>query len=112
MLDGKGAWFLPLGFPRGEAGRLDGSSEPARLTDEGQRQVGCRMQLDGVANVPASTIQQGNLKLWGIATPHQSRELVPKCQFTRQLPPGGSQGVDSSLYHSIECLLKSGVAGG
>ena len=36
-LDGKGAWFLPLGFPRGEAGRLDGSSEPARLTDEGQR---------------------------------------------------------------------------
>ena len=39
-LDGKGAWFLPLGFPRGEAGRLDGSSEPARLTDEGQRTVG------------------------------------------------------------------------
>ena len=29
--------LLPLGFPRGEAGRLDGSSEPARLTDEGQR---------------------------------------------------------------------------
>ena len=40
ILDGKGAWFLPLGFPRGEAGRLDGSSEPARLTDEGQRTVG------------------------------------------------------------------------
>ena len=29
-----------LGFPRGEAGRLDGSSEPARLTDEGRRTVG------------------------------------------------------------------------
>ena len=28
----------PLGFPRGEAGRLDGSSEPARLTEEGWRQ--------------------------------------------------------------------------
>ena len=28
---------IVLGFPRGEAGRLDGSSEPARLTDEGQR---------------------------------------------------------------------------
>ena len=28
----------PLGFPRGEAGRLDGSSEPARLTEEGRRQ--------------------------------------------------------------------------
>ena len=29
----------PLGFPRGEAGRLDGSSEPASLTEEGWRQV-------------------------------------------------------------------------
>ena len=28
----------PLGFPRGEAGSLDGSSEPARLTEEGWRQ--------------------------------------------------------------------------
>ena len=27
-----------LGFPRGEAGSLDGSSEPARLTEEGWRQ--------------------------------------------------------------------------
>ena len=39
-LNGKSVKFLPLGFPRGEAGRLDGSSEPARLTDEGWRQVG------------------------------------------------------------------------
>ena len=31
----------PLGFPRGEAGRLDGSSEPARLTEEGWRQPKC-----------------------------------------------------------------------
>ena len=38
---------LPLGFPRGEAGRLDGTSEPARLTDEGRRTVGQEMQLDG-----------------------------------------------------------------
>ena len=30
-------WFLPLGFPRGEAARLDGTSEPARLADEGWR---------------------------------------------------------------------------
>ena len=30
--------YTPLGFPRGEAGRLDGSSEPARLTEEGWRQ--------------------------------------------------------------------------
>ena len=37
---------LPLGFPRGEAARLDGTSEPARLTDEGRRQVGSGMQLD------------------------------------------------------------------
>ena len=36
LLNGKSI-SPPLGFPRGEAGRLDGSSEPARLTDEGQR---------------------------------------------------------------------------
>ena len=29
-----------LGFPRGEAARLDGTSEPARLADEGWRQIG------------------------------------------------------------------------
>ena len=33
-------------LPRGEAARLDGTSEPARLADEGWRQVGLGMQLD------------------------------------------------------------------
>ena len=33
--------YHPLGFPRGEAGRLDGSSEPARLTEEGWRLPRC-----------------------------------------------------------------------
>ena len=36
-LNGGSSWLLPLGFPRGEAARLDGTSEPARLADEGWR---------------------------------------------------------------------------
>ena len=35
LLNGKSIKLAPLGFPRGEAGSLDGFSEPARLTDEG-----------------------------------------------------------------------------
>ena len=36
-LNGGSSRLLPLGFPRGEAARLDGTSEPARLADEGWR---------------------------------------------------------------------------
>jgi len=45
-LDGKSVKLLPLGFPRGEAVAFSGSSEPMKVTDEGQRTVGQRMQLD------------------------------------------------------------------
>ena len=45
-LNGASFRNLPLGFPRGEAASLDGTSEPARLADEGWRQVGQCMQLD------------------------------------------------------------------
>ena len=34
-LDDKSVKLAPLGFPRGEAVSLGGSSEPTRLTDEG-----------------------------------------------------------------------------
>ena len=36
-LNGVSFWLLPLGFPRGEAAGLDGTSEPASPADEGWR---------------------------------------------------------------------------
>ena len=38
-LNGVSFWLLPLGFPRGEAAGLDGTSEPASPADEGWREL-------------------------------------------------------------------------
>ena len=75
-------WFLPLGFPRGEAARLDGTSEPARLADEGWRWLKvsdfsvewCNLkhmpliQLHSLTNLPPPLISHDKIS-------------VPRCRY-------------------------------
>ena len=66
----------PLGFPRGEAAGIDGTSEPASPADEGWRQVGSGMQLDEWHLLQFCTIQRGFLNFQALATPHQPRQNI------------------------------------
>ena len=110
--------YTPLGFPRGEAGRLDGSSEPARLTEEGWRQPKCclhfvrwyqpqiiadyfplfsfipHMEKIFIKQAPFSTHRTLH-ENFGARHPSSvffvNRFRSADCQKI-QLPPGGSQG--------------------
>ena len=99
----------PLGFPRGEAGRLDGSSEPARLTEEGWRQPKyCLHFVQWYQSrlLPLISHCSDSFTTWRTAlikqAPFSTHRTLHETLGARhpssvsplgcQLPPGGSQG--------------------
>ena len=97
-----------LGFPRGEAAERSEA-------DEGWRQVGTEMQLDGwyLFQFPPF-----NVMLWrflAFATPHQSRQNIGSEVpiFHRDsFPPGEAKNSETfGIYHSLKCSV-AWVSGG
>ena len=94
-LNGTSSRNLPLGFPRGEAARLDGTSEPARLADEGWRWLKVSTAVRCFVETKANAIHLTAYIYQPVATPHQSFlpigsevPLAKKSSF----PPGEAKG--------------------
>ena len=94
-LNGTSSRNLPLGFPRGEADRLDGTSEPARLADEGWRWLKVSTAVRCFVETKANAIHLTAYIYQPVATPHQSFlpigsevPLAKKSSF----PPGEAKG--------------------
>ena len=84
-------WLAPLGFPRGEAVSHDGTSEPARLTDEGWRELKNSEIPVEWCKTKTNTIHPAAFMNKPVAAPHQAFlpigsevPLVKKSSF----PPG------------------------
>ena len=103
-LNGGSSRLLPLGFPRGEAARLDGTSEPARLADEGWRWL-------KVLDFPVEWRKPEHMPLiqlhsrTNLSPPLISLfcQSVPKCRLSKKssFPPGEAKNSKTiSGYHS------------
>ena len=90
-LCGFSLWLAPLGFPRGEAAGIDGTSEPASPADEGWRELESSKIPVEWYKTETNAIYPAAFMNKPVASPHQSFlpigsevPLVKKSSF----PPG------------------------
>ena len=94
-LCGFSLWLAPLGFPRGEAAGIDGTSEPASPADEGWRELESSKIPVEWYKTETNAIYPAAFMNKPVAAPHQAFlpigsevPLVKKSSF----PPGEAKG--------------------
>ena len=75
-LCGFGLWLAPLGFPRGEAAGIDGTSEPASPADEGWRELESSKIPVEWYKTETNAIYPAAFMNKPVAAPHQSRQNI------------------------------------
>ena len=94
-LCGFSLWLAPLGFPRGEAAGIDGTSEPASPADEGWRELESSKIPVEWYKTETNAIYPAAFMNKPVAAPHQSRQNTGSEMpiFHRDsFPPGGAKG--------------------
>ena len=85
----------PLGFPRGEAAGIDGTSEPASPADEGWRELESSKIPVEWYKTETNAIYPAAFMNKPVAAPHQSRQNIGSEMpiFHRDsFPPGEAKG--------------------
>ena len=97
-LCGFSLWLAPLGFPRGEAAGIDGTSEPASPADEGWRELESSKIPVEWYKTETNAIYPAAFMNKPVAAPHQAFlpigsevPLVKKSSF----PPGEAKNSDN-----------------
>ena len=103
-LCGFSLWLAPLGFPRGEAAGIDGTSEPASPADEGWRELESSKIPVEWHKTETNAIYPAAFMNKPVAAPHQSRQNIGSEMpiFHRDsFPPGEAKNSeDFGEYHT------------